>query len=222
MATAAQQRERMVSRQLSRRGITDERVLAAMGSVPRELFVPEPIRDRAYADAALPIGAGQTISQPWIVAAICQALGLEGDETVLEIGGGRGYSAAVLALLTERVISIELVPELAASARSTLVELGLEGDRVEVIVADGSLGHPPEAPYEAIALHAAAPSPPRSLLGQLTPEGRLVGPVAGRGGEALTLFSRDPKDPQRFRRRRIAPCRFVPLLGAEGFDVAEG
>ena len=114
MAGHAEKRERMVERQLRRRGITDERVLAAMATIPRERFVPEEIRDRAYADAALPIGHGQTISQPWIVAAICQALGLEGGETVLEIGGGSGYSAAILAQLAERVTSIELIPELAA------------------------------------------------------------------------------------------------------------
>jgi len=204
----------MVERQLRRRGISDERVLSAMGVVPRELFVPEEIRDRAYDDAALPIGAGQTISQPWIVAATCQALGLQGDEKILEIGGGRGYSAAVLARLAGRVLSIELVPELAQAARSAL------GGGVEVITGDGSLGHPAEAPYDAIAVHAAAPSPPRTLLGQLAPTGRLVAPVAGEDGEELTLFSRDPSSPERFRRRRIAPCRFVPLLGAEGYPTS--
>lgn len=218
MATAAEKREQMVARQLRRRGISDERVLVAMGTVPRELFVPEPIRSRAYADAALPIGQGQTISQPWIVAAMCQALSLEGDETVLEVGGGRGYSAAVLALLAQRVISMELVPELAEAARSTLAEVDLGPERVAVIVGDGSLGHPEEAPYDAIAVHAAAPSPPRTLLGQLTPTGRLVAPVVEDGDEALTLFLRDKSEPTRFRRRRIAPCRFVPLLGAEGYQ----
>jgi len=220
MATAAEQRERMVRRQLRGRGIVDERVLEAMGAVPRELFVPEPIRGRAYADAALPIGRGQTISQPWIVAATCQALGLEGGETVLEVGGGCGYSAAVLAALAERVISIELIPELAGAARTNLAQVGLGPSRVEVIEADGSLGYPSEAPYEAIALHAAAPGAPRALLRQLAPTGRLVGPVAEGMDESLTLFSRDPRDPGRYRRRRIAPCRFVPLLGAEGYPAS--
>lgn len=218
MATAAERRARMVERQLRRRGITDERVLEAMGSVPRELFVPEAIRDRAYADAALPIGQGQTISQPWIVAATCQALGLEGDETVLEVGGGRGYSGAVLGKLARRVISIELIPELAAAARAALDGIGVGSERVEVVVGDGSVGHLAAAPYDAIAVHAAAPGPPRRLLAQLVPAGRLVAPVAEAGGEALTLFSRDPRDPDSFRRRRLAPCRFVPLLGAEGYS----
>ena len=217
MPTAADQRERMVERQLRRRGIVDERVLAAMAAVPRELFVPEEIRARAYADAALPIGGGQTISQPWIVAAICQALALRGTETVLEVGGGRGYSAAVLAQLAQRVVSIELVTELAREATATLRGYGLGSDRVEVIVGDGSLGHPGEAPYEAIAVHAAAPGPPRTLLAQLAPGGRLVAPVAEGGDEALIAFARDGRGRDRFRRRRIAPCRFVPLLGAEGY-----
>ena len=217
MATAAEQRVRMVERQLRRRGITDERVLAAMAAVPREQFVPEEIRGRAYADAALPIGGGQTISQPWIVAAICQALGLAGHETVLEVGGGRGYSAAVLAELASRVISIELVPELAEEARQALSSLGLGRERVEVIVGDGSLGHEAEAPYEAIAVHAAAPGPPRTLLAQLAPGGRLVAPIAEGRDEALIVFSRDRGRGDSFRQRRIAPCRFVPLLGAEGY-----
>jgi protein-L-isoaspartate(D-aspartate) O-methyltransferase len=217
MATAAEQRVRMVERQLRRRGITDERVLAAMAAVPREQFVPEEIRDRAYVDAALPIGGGQTISQPWIVAAICQALGLAGHETVLEVGGGRGYSAAVLAELASRVISIELVPELAEEARRALSSAGLGGERVEVIVGDGSLGHEAEAPYEAIAVHAAAPGPPKTLLAQLAPGGRLVAPIAEGRDEALIVFTRDRGRGDRFRQRRIAPCRFVPLLGAEGY-----
>jgi protein-L-isoaspartate(D-aspartate) O-methyltransferase len=217
MATAAEQRERMVGRQLRRRGIVDERVLAAMGSVPRELYVPGRIRDRAYFDAALPIGKGQTISQPWIVAAICQALGLQGDETVLEVGGGRGYTAAVLAELAARVISVELVPELAAVARATLAEQGFGPERVMVVEGDGSLGYTEEAPYDAIALHATAPGPPRTLLSQLSPSGRLVGPIAEDGDEQLVALSRDPRDPERFRGRHIAPCRFVPLLGAEGY-----
>lgn len=217
MSTSADQRARMVERQLRGRGISDERVLSAMDTVPRESFVPEEIRDRAYVDGALPIGQGQTISQPWIVAAICQALRLEGDETVLEVGGGRGYSGAVLALLARRVVSIELVPELAEAARAALRAVELGPERIEVIVGDGSLGHPAEAPYDAIAVHAAAPAPPGSLLAQLAPSGRLVAPVAEGEDEALTLFSRDPDQPGGFARHRIAPCRFVPLLGAEGF-----
>ena len=218
MANHAEQRATMVERQLRRRGITDERVLAAMGEVPRERFVPEEISGRAYADAALPIGRDQTISQPWIVAAICQALGLRGDETVLEVGGGSGYSAAVLAGLARRVVSIELVEDLAAAAREALAALGLGADRVEVIVGDGSLGHPGEAPYEAIAVHAAAPEPPRTLLGQLANGGRLVAPVGRGRREMLSVFSPDPAEPGSYRVAAIAPCRFVPLLGAEGFS----
>jgi protein-L-isoaspartate(D-aspartate) O-methyltransferase len=205
----------MVERQLRRRGIADQRVLAAMGRVPRELFVPEGIRSRAYSDAALPIGHGQTISQPWIVAATIEALGLTGSETVLEVGGGSGYTAALLAELARRVISIELVPELAAAARDALSGYG--PNRVEVIVGDGSLGLPERAPFDAIAVHAASPGPPSALLDQLAPGGRLVAPVAAERGEHLTLFWRDRSDPERYMRRELSPCRFVPLLGAEGY-----
>ena len=216
MASTAEKRARMVDRQLRRRGIGDERVLAAMEAVPRELFVPEEIAGRAYADAALPIGSDQTISQPWIVAAICQSLGLRGHETVLEVGGGSGYSAAILARLAERVISIELLPELAADARRSLAAAGLD-ERVEVIVGDGSLGHPDDSPYEAIAVHAAVPEPPPTLLRQLAKGGRLVAPVGEGRGEALTLFVRRYTQTDEYAVHRIAPCRFVPLLGAEGF-----
>lgn len=214
----------MVERQLRRRGVVDPRVLAAMAAVPRELFVPESIRSSAYDDAALPIGSGQTISQPWIVAAICAGLRLRGDETVLEIGGGSGYTGAVLAQLAKRVISIELVPELAVAARLALASAGLAPDRVKVVVGDGSLGHPAEAPYAAIAVHAAAPGPPRSLLDQLAPGGRLVAPVANGESDALTLYWRDSNPEPHYMERVIAPCRFVPLLGAEGFgaDQARG
>jgi protein-L-isoaspartate(D-aspartate) O-methyltransferase len=139
----------MVERQLHRRGISDERVLEAMGQVPREHFVPESVRRSAYNDSALPIGHEQTISQPWVVAAICQALHLNGGENLLEIGTGSGYSAAVLAHLADHVVSVERVPELGETARQRLDELGIEN--VEVIVGDGSRGHPEGAPYDAIA-----------------------------------------------------------------------
>jgi protein-L-isoaspartate(D-aspartate) O-methyltransferase len=208
----------MVERHLRRRGIADPRVLEAMSRVPRELFVPEEIRTRAYADAALPIGQGQTISQPWIVAATIEALGLRGGETVLEVGGGSGYTGALFAELAEHVISVELVPELAARAREALAAAGYGPDRVEVIVGDGSLGLPDRAPFDAIAVHAASPGPPSALLDQLAPGGRLVAPVAADGNESLTLFWRDKSDPEHFMRREISPCRFVPLLGAEGYS----
>jgi protein-L-isoaspartate(D-aspartate) O-methyltransferase len=206
----------MVERHLRARGIADERVLEAMGSVPREEFVPERFRRRAYADSALPIGGGQTISQPWIVAAICQALRLRGDEEVLEVGTGSGYSAAVLARLAESVVTIERDAALAAGAEAALAQADIKG--VEVVVGDGSLGLPERAPYDAIAVHAAAPRPPATLLAQLSPAGTLVAPiaVAGGPGESLLAFTSSPEGG--FERRLIAPARFVPLIGAEGYE----
>jgi protein-L-isoaspartate(D-aspartate) O-methyltransferase len=203
----------MVERQLRRRGIGDERVLAAMEEVPRELFVADPYRRRAYADSALPIDAGQTISQPWIVAAISQALELRGAERVLEVGTGSGYSTAVLARLAAEVISIERHAELAESARQRLSELGVEN--AEVLVGDGTLGMPGRAPFDGIAVHATAPAPPRTLLAQLGPAGRLVVPVAADAVDVLTRFRRDGEG---FVEEVIGPCRFVPLIGDEGFQ----
>ena len=216
----AAQRARMVEVQLRRRGIRDERVLEAIASVPRERFVPERYRRRAYADSALPIGHGQTISQPWIVAAICEALELEGPEHVLEVGTGSGYSAAVLALLTGDVITIERVPELAAAARKLLAELGITN--VEVIVGDGSAGVPDRAAFDAIAVHATAPSPPPTLIEQLGVGGRLVIPIATDTADMLTVFRRvsdqvNPETGEGVERDVIGPCRFVPLIGSEGF-----
>jgi protein-L-isoaspartate(D-aspartate) O-methyltransferase len=211
----AELRARMVERQLRRRGIGDERALAAMGEVPRELFVPERHRGRAYADSALPIGEGQTISQPWIVAAICQALELDGSERVLEIGTGSGYSAAVLARLAAEVIGVERHRSLAEEARRVLDSLGI--DNVEVIYGDGSRGVAERAPFEAIAVHATAPAPPLTLLGQLADGGRLVVPIAGEGADMLTVFHRRGNQLQS---EEIGPCRFVPLIGEEGFGPA--
>jgi protein-L-isoaspartate(D-aspartate) O-methyltransferase len=212
MTDFGEQRRRMVERQLRRRGIHDERVLEAMAAVPRERFVSKRLGRRAYADSALPIGARQTISQPWIVAAICQGLELDGDETVLEIGTGSGYSAAVLARLAARVISIERIPELAEAAIAALDELGVQ--KVEVRVGDGSRGAPDDAPFEAIAVHATAPSPPRSLLAQLADGGTMVVPIADDGVDLLTAFRLADG---RMSSRVIAPARFVPLVGDEGF-----
>jgi protein-L-isoaspartate(D-aspartate) O-methyltransferase len=208
----AELRATMVERQLRQRGISDKRVLAAMGAVPREEFVPERHRNRAYADSALPIGEGQTISQPWIVAAICQALELSGDERVLEVGSGSGYSAAVLAHLAAEVIGIERHESLATDARATLE--GLDVANVELLVGDGSRGLPERAPFEAIAVHAAAPAPPLALLGQLADGGRLVVPIAAAETDLLVAFRRRGEE---LESTGIGPCRFVPLIGEEGY-----
>lgn len=184
-----------------------------MEAVPREAFVPQGQRHRAYADSALLIDRGQTISQPWIVAAICQALELSGRERLLEVGTGSGYSAAVLSLLAAEVISIERHESLASAARETLKRLGVEG--VEVLVGDGSRGLPARAPFEAIAVHATAPGPPATLLRQLTEDGRLVAPIAAGGStDLLTAFRRRGVE---LEGETIGPCRFVPLVGEEGF-----
>ena len=212
VADAADSRARMVERQLRRRGIEDERVLAAMGRVPRELFVPEDKRRYAYEDGALPIGYGQTISQPFIVATICALLALEGHERVLDVGTGSGYQAAVLAELAGEVVTVERVPELAAAARAALVEAGYES--VEVRVGDGSLGAPERAPFDGIAVAAAAPSVPQPLYDQLVDGGRLVLPRGSRWGQDLVLVE---KTPAGAREARSVPCRFVPLIGDEGF-----
>jgi protein-L-isoaspartate(D-aspartate) O-methyltransferase len=206
-------RAEMVDRQLRRRGIDDERVLRAMGEVPREAFVPPLLHERAYGDSALPIGEGQTISQPWIVAAICQALRLSGEERVLEVGTGSGYSACVLAHLAAEVIGIELHAGLAERAREALAELGVRN--VEVLLGDGSRGLPERAPFDAIAVHATAPDAPRALMEQLVDGGRLVAPVAAAAGADLLTAYRRRGD--RFEADAIGPCRFVPLLGEAGF-----
>lgn len=209
----------MVRDQLAFGGIADERVLGAMGKVPREEFVPERWRDRAYADGALPIGHGQTISQPWVVAAICEALELTGDERVFEVGTGSGYSAMVLAQLAAEVTTAELVPELAEAARQTLERLGVPN--VRVIAGDGSLDAP-GGPYDAIAVHAAAPAIPAGLARALRPGGRMVAPIAEGGTDMLTAFRRvDSGEDPTLERRAIAPCRFVPLLGEGGFGSGE-
>jgi protein-L-isoaspartate(D-aspartate) O-methyltransferase len=213
----AARRAQMVEHQLRERGITDERVLAAMGEVPREAFVPERRRELAYSDAALPIGAEQTISQPWIVAAILQALELRGDERVLEVGTGSGYSTCLLGRLAAHVVSVERHGSLARAAAEHL--RATEAHNVELLVGDGSRGVPDRAPFDAIAVHAAAPAPPPALLAQLAEGGRLVVPVASEQvpdgeREMLTLLRRRGDE---FESTGITPCRFVPLIGAEGF-----
>jgi protein-L-isoaspartate(D-aspartate) O-methyltransferase len=205
-------RLRMVEEQLRSRDVTDERVLAAMARVSRERFVPPEHRERAYEDAALPIGHGQTISQPYMVARICEELGLRGEERVLDVGTGSGYQAAVLAELAAEVHTIERIPELAEQAQANLAAAGYE--RVAVHVGDGTLGLPDHAPFAAIAVAAAAPQPPPSLYEQLVPGGRLVVPVGRRWGQDLLVVVRSPEGPAVVR---SVPCRFVPLVGAEGF-----
>jgi protein-L-isoaspartate(D-aspartate) O-methyltransferase len=210
----AARRRVMVDEQIYARGIVDERVLDAMGRVPREFFVPEILWEHAYDDAALPIGAGQTISQPYMVARICVELGLRGGERVLDVGTGSGYQAAVLAELAAEVHSIERIPELAEEARLNLDAAGY-ADRVHVHVGDGTLGLPAHAPFAAIAVAAAAPDMPHSLYEQLEERGRLVVPVGARWEQLLEVIVRTPEGPAVLR---TVPCRFVPLLGAEGFD----
>jgi protein-L-isoaspartate(D-aspartate) O-methyltransferase len=202
------ERAQMVEWQLRRRGIDDERVLAAMGRVPRELFVPQDLRGAAYADAALPIGSDQTISQPYMVALICEQLALHGAERVLDVGTGSGYQAAVLAELAAEVHTIERIPELVERARANLAAAGYE-DRVHLHLGDGTLGVPESAPFAAIAVAAAALEAPPALYDQLEPRGRLVVPVGGAGGQWLEVVVRTPEGPAALR---TVPCRFVPLV----------
>ena len=197
----------MVERQLRARGIEDDRVLQAMGEVPRESFVAESERSRAYDDGALPIGNGQTISQPWIVASMAALLGLGGPERILEVGTGSGYGAAILARLCSHVVTIERHPELAAQAKEVLAELGIRN--VEVRVGDGSAGVPDRAPFDAIVVTAAAEAgTPPALLDQLAPGAPLVCPIERRRHERLVLV-RDGVE------QTIAPVRFVPLVEGE-------
>jgi len=197
----------MVERQLRRRGITDERVLEAMNTVPRERFVPRRDRRRSYRDGALPIGSGQTISQPWIVGAMAQALELDGDERLLEVGCGSGYSAAVLSLLCRDLITIERHVALADQANALLRELGLVN--VEVRAGDGTLGARDRAPFDGISVTATAEGgPPSALLEQLAPGGTLVCPVRRPEGEHLVRFRGG-------REEVIAAVRFVPLVSDE-------
>jgi protein-L-isoaspartate(D-aspartate) O-methyltransferase len=209
---AAEARRRMVETQLRDRDIVDEAVLAAMERVPRELFVPELERGRAYDDAALPLAHGQTISQPYMVGRIAEALATRPGELVLDVGTGSGYQAAVLAELGADVVTIERIPELAERARENLAAAGY--DRVEVVVGDGTLGVPERAPFDAIAVAAAAPGLPETLYEQLRARGRLVVPVGGPRAQRLEVIVRSPEGPAVVH---SVPCRFVRLVGEEGF-----
>jgi protein-L-isoaspartate(D-aspartate) O-methyltransferase len=206
-------RQRLAAR-LARAGIRDPRVLEAFASVPRHRLVPEALLGEAYRDVALPIGAGQTISAPGVVAAMTEALELRGGETVLEIGTGSGYQAAILSRLAGRVVSIERVPRLAAAARTALDCLGVAN--VVVHLGDGSAGRSADAPYEAIVVTAGGPEIPRPLLEQLAPGGRLVGPFGGRDEQRLIRVRRGNGA---FQREVIGRCRFVDLVGAHGWAV---
>ena len=207
----------MVEGQLRKRGIRDERVLAAMLTVPRHEFVPAEFIAEAYGDRPLPIGQEQTISQPFMVAAMAEALRLTGGERVLEIGGGSGYQAAVLSLLAREVHIVEIQEDLAAAARERLRRLGY--DNVHVHVGDGSLGWPEAAPFDAILVTAAAPAIPPPLVAQLAEAGRLLLPVGSEESQRLLCVE---KHGGVFSRNALHHCRFVPLIGAYGWRSKDG
>jgi protein-L-isoaspartate(D-aspartate) O-methyltransferase len=204
--------EGWIDDQLVSRGVHDPRVLDAMRRVPREAFVPDQARPYAYDDRALAIGSGQTISQPFMVAAMTEALGLIGGERVLEVGTGSGYQAAVLAELAREVITIERRPELAETARSTLDALGYR--TITVIVGDGTLGNPEHAPFDGILVAAGAPRVPDALRNQLAPGGRLVIPVGTPEQQRLVVVTRNGDS---FSESAGVGCVFVPLVGADGW-----
>jgi protein-L-isoaspartate(D-aspartate) O-methyltransferase len=197
---------------LQRKGIRDLAVLRAIGMVPRHLFVPESVRHRAYDDAALPIGGGQTISQPWVQARYLELAALTGRERVLEVGAGSGYQTALLALLADAIFAVERIPALAQSARAALDAAGLRN--VTVLVGDGTLGWRPFAPYDAILVAAASPEIPGPLVDQLAPGGRLIIPLGDRSNQVLTVVQRVGDE---VRTSMVADVRFVPLLGEFGF-----
>ncbi len=206
------EREHMVESQLARRGIMDKRVLDAMRQVPRHLFVPQDMRDLAYCDGPLPIGHGQTISQPYIVALMTELLELTGDETVLELGTGSGYQAAILSRLADQVYSIERHDVLARQAEKVLSQLGY--DNIVIKVGDGTLGWTEHSPYEAIIVTAAAPDIPEPLTGQLADGGRLVAPVGSRWSQVLVRVKRQGET---LARESLTAVAFVPLVGKYGW-----
>lgn len=208
------QRAKLVARHLAARGIHDPSVLRAMGSVRRELFVPEALRSEAYHDGPIPIGSGQTISQPYIVAVMIEALQLTGGETVLEIGAGCGYAAAVLSEIAGRVFAIERIPSLADLARANLAAAGHHN--VEVRTADGTAGWPEAAPFDAILVSAGAPEEPPALLHQLQIGGRLVVPIGATPTEQ-ELWRITRTGPDTFVRNPLGGVRFVPLIGRQGW-----
>lgn len=209
----AAERRRMVERQLAKRGIRDERVLGAMSEIPREEFVPLEARLQAYSDGPIGLGYGQTISQPYMTALMAACLELSGDERVLEVGSGSGYAAAVLGTLAREVVTVEIVPELAARARDNLRRTGRDWN-VRVVDGDGSWGFAPDAPYDAISVAAGAPEVPPPLLDQLCDPGRLTIPVGSLEDQELRVIQ---KVRGRIESRVATLCRFVPLRGGEGW-----
>ena len=212
-ARLARERERMVGEQLKRRGITDARVLDAMRRIPRHRFVEEGLAHNAYEDHPLPIGEGQTISQPYIVALMTSLLGLTGQEKVLEVGTGSGYQTAVLGALARRVCSIERLPRLAERARATLETLGVAN--VWIRVGNGALGWPDEAPFDRILVAAGGPSVPPPLVEQLVEGGRLVLPVGSAEDQVLTVVERAGGET---RTRQCGECKFVKLVGKYAWE----
>ena len=208
------QREDMVRRQIEERGIRNYRLLEALRKLPRHRFVQPGDEGFAYYDEPIPIGFHQTISQPYIVALMTSLAALEGDETVLEIGTGSGYQAALVSMLAKKVISLERVPELAERARKTIESLGIVN--VEIYTRDGTAGYPPGGPYQAILVTAAAPTVPQPLLDQLAEGGRLIIPVGSRSLQQLQVWQRVG---QRFDQEDILPVVFVPLLGEYGWKA---
>jgi protein-L-isoaspartate(D-aspartate) O-methyltransferase len=202
----------MVEHQLIPRGISGASVLEAMKKVERHKFVPEEFLDSAYGDHPLPIGNGQTISQPYIVALMTETLGLTGKEKVLEIGTGSGYQTAILAELSAMVYSVERIAPLAERASRILAELGYKN--IEIDVSDGSLGWDEHAPYDAVIVTASCPEKPKTLLKQLADGGRLAAPIGGTFGQVLTLFE---KKKETITAREVCGCVFVPLVGKEGW-----
>ncbi len=211
----ARQRERMIDRQIAARGLGDARLLQAFREVPRELFVPPELEKRAYEDCALPIEAGQTISQPFIVALTIDAAGLRPGDKVLEVGAGSGYAAAVISRLVREVVAVERIPELADLAAARLQRLGF--DNVRIVAGDGSLGCAEEAPFDAILCAAAGPQVPHAWLDQLRPGGFIVTPVGAADGVQRLVRVSVGRD-REVRQEALEPVRFVPLIGAQAYD----
>ncbi len=210
----ADQRARLIAT-LRKQGITSERVLTAIAEVPREDFLPTGLRSKAYKNVALPIGHGQTISQPYIVALMTQALHLQGDEIVLEIGTGSGYQTAILSRLCQQVVTLERLASLARKVAARLADLGC--DNVELYTADGTLGWKTSAPYDGVIVTAGAPEVPSPLYNQLKVGGRLVIPVGDESSQELQVIEKQEQGP---RTERLCGCRFVKLIGDAGWEIA--